>query len=278
MLPSIDTVLETVPVASHEGHELGTSREGRPIRGFRLGTGEIRLSLLGGCHADEPVGPRLLRHVAAYLSTLSSDDPLLERFEWWIVPHINPDGEVRNHVWYGDEDRAYDLGRYLTSVIRELPGDDIEFGFPRDPNDDGARPENRAVYDWWRSADGPFALHISFHGMGFAAGPWFLLEQAWSDRLAPLMDACSNSVSELGYRLHDVERHGEKGFVRLGKGFCTRPDSRAMRQHFLDQGDAGDGRTVSGPAPWKPYDSRSGRRSRSPWCRRCHCFMTPGCR
>jgi len=41
----------------------------------------------------------------------------------------------------------------------------------------------------------------------------------------------------MGYRLHDVERHGEKGFVRLGHGFCTRPDSESMRQHFIALGD-----------------------------------------
>ena len=52
-------------------------------------------------------------------------------------------------------------------------GDDIEFGFPRDVDDDGARPENRAAYDWWRSAGGPFAVHVTLHGMGIAAGPWY---------------------------------------------------------------------------------------------------------
>ncbi len=37
--------------------------------------------------------------------------------------------------------------------------------------------------------------------------------------------------------MHDVERNGEKGFVRLGRGFTTRPDSRHMRKHFLELGD-----------------------------------------
>jgi hypothetical protein len=69
--------------------------------------------------------------------------------------------------------------------------------------------------------------------MGFAAGPWFLLEAAWQDRVEPLKDECRRHVTAMDYRLHDVERHGEKGFVRLGKGFCTRPDSGSMRQHFL---------------------------------------------
>jgi hypothetical protein len=44
-------------------------------------------------------------------------------------------------------------------------------------------------------------------------------------------------VHELGYELHDVERHGEKGFHRIERGFCTRPDSRAMRDHFLCRND-----------------------------------------
>jgi len=237
VFPTIDSILAAAPVSPDTGELLGTSREGRAVRGFCFGTGDRRVSLLGGCHADEPVGPRLLNHVASYLDALSADDPLLDQHQWWIIPHINPDGEARNRVWYDGDDEVYDLGRYLAGVIREPPGDDIEFGFPRSTNDAGARPENRAAHDWWRSAGGPFVMHLSLHGMGFAAGPWFLLEAAWQDRVEPLKAACRRHVTVMNYRLHDVERHGEKGFVRLGKGFCTRPDSVSMRQHFLALGD-----------------------------------------
>ena len=237
MHTTIGDLLRAPPVDRTGGDVIGESRQGRAITGFHLGTGPCRVSLLGGCHADEPVGPRLLRHLARLLDGLPPSDPMLQHYQWWIIPHINPDGEDRNRAWYGDTDTAYDLGRYLQHVVRELPGDDIEFGFPRDPADTGARPENRAAYDWWRGADGPFAFHATLHGMGFAAGPWYLLEEGWRDRVAPFKDACRAQVHQMGYTLHDVERHGEKGFVRLGRGFCTRPDSRAMRQHFLDQGD-----------------------------------------
>lgn len=41
----------------------------------------------------------------------------------------------------------------------------------------------------------------------------------------------------LGYRLHDVDRGGEKGFWRIARGFTTRPDSRAMRDYFLSRDD-----------------------------------------
>jgi hypothetical protein len=235
MRTTIEDILLMPPVDQAAGDSIGESREGRTIKAFRLGAGPCRVSLLAGCHADEPVGPLLLRHLVQFLRGLPPSDPMLKRYQWWIIPHINPDGAERNRAWYDDADSAYDLGRYLRHVVRELPGDDIEFGFPRDDDDAGARPENRAAYDWWRSAEGPFALHATLHGMGFAAGPWYLLEEAWQDRVQPFKEACGDQVEELGYHLHDVERHGEKGFVRLDRGFCTRPDSGAMRRFFLDR-------------------------------------------
>ncbi len=233
----IKDILATGPVARCAGTSIGRSRQDRAIRAFHLGAGPRGVSLLGGCHADEPVGPRLLRHVAAYLSLLPADDPLLTGYQWWIIPHINPDGEERNRTWQREDDVAYSLSRYLSNVIRERPGDDIEFGFPHDSDDTHARAENRAAHNWWQQAEGPFALHASLHSMGFSAGPWFLIDEAWKDRCEILKERCQARVDELGYALHDVERHGEKGFFRLDRGFCTRPDSRFMRQYFIDQSD-----------------------------------------
>jgi len=75
------------------------------------------------------------------------------------------------------------------------------------------------------------------HGMGFAAGPWYLIEPGWIDRTRILRATCSRRTHELGYTLHDVERQGEKGFHRIEHGFCTRPDSEAMRDYFLVRDD-----------------------------------------
>jgi hypothetical protein len=130
-----------------------------------------------------------------------------------------------------------DLVRYLTHFNRELPGDDMEFGFPRDEDDLEARPENRGIARWWKESGRPFHLHVSLHGIAFAAGPWFLIEPAWTLRCDELKAACRRAVQEMGYRLHDVDRQGEKGFRRLEKGFCTRPDWRSMAQFFLDLRD-----------------------------------------
>ena len=238
MYERISEVLAVRRVSGGAGDVLGRSRQGHPVRAFRFGKGTIRVSLLAGCHADEPVGPRLLGQLVTYLASLPKDDDLLTRHQWWIVPHINPDGEQRNRAWYEDDADRYDIARYLAHVVREPPGDDIEFGFPHSLMDDGARPENRAVHAWWHTADGPFALHLSLHGMGFAAGPWFLIDPAWKNRCGSLMARCTSRVREMGYALHDVERDGEKGFERIARGFCTRPNSVAMRAFFLAQEDA----------------------------------------
>lgn len=229
-------MLAAAPVDDSEGEEIGRSREGRPIRAFRFGRGPRRVSLLAGCHADEPVGPRLLRLLAGYLRTEPDASELLNGYEWWVLPHVNPDGARRNRAWQHERASAYDLSEYLTGVIRELPGDDIEFGFPRTEGDREARSENRATWEWWRRG-GPFSLHASLHGMGFGAGPWFLIEPAWRRRCDALISRCASATAAAGYTLHDVERRGEKGFFRIAPGFCTRPDSRHMRRYFLARGD-----------------------------------------
>ncbi|HVT60484.1 MAG TPA: M14 family zinc carboxypeptidase [Thermoanaerobaculia bacterium] len=203
--------------------------------------------MIGGCHADEPVGPALLRRLAAFLSALPSDALPLVAATWWIVPHVNPDGEVRNASWSestlpavdhrGNADRVFDLALYLRHVVREGPGDDLEFGFPRGADDRGARPESRAVAAFL-AGGGPFHLHGTFHGMGFAPGPWFLIEPSWVERTAGLRRALPARVQAMGYTAFDVDRKGEKGFHRIDEGFTTRPDSRAMAAHFAAQGDA----------------------------------------
>ena len=126
-------------------HRIGNSREGRDLLAHRLGEGPLQVSLIGGCHADEPVGPSMLARLAGWLQAQVADHPLLTSVTWSIVPHVNPDGAARNAAWtevteplrdhLGEPDLGYELNRYLAAVVRELPGDDIEFGFPHDPED-----------------------------------------------------------------------------------------------------------------------------------------------
>jgi hypothetical protein len=244
----VETILNAdISADAALGQTIGNSREGRPIEAFVFGRGPRSLSLIGGCHADEPVGPAMLRRLVRVLPTLDPGHRLLEDFSWFVVPQVNPDGEQRNAAWIeqklatidhlGASDTGYDPVVYVQNVVRELPGDDIEFGFPRGPDDRQVRPENRAVADFLFSAAN-LALHASLHGMGFAPGPWFLIEPAWIERTTAMRQAVRNRVREMRYPLFDIDRQGEKGFRRIDEGFSTRPDSRAMVKHFLSLGDA----------------------------------------
>ncbi len=235
---TLEEILAAAGDDAPSGESLGRSREGREIVGHRFGAGSHRVSLIAGCHADEPTGPRLLRALVRALAGLPAAHGARADVSWWIVPHVNPDGEARNAAWQRSGAAAPDLVDFLRHSEREPPGDDVEFGFPRDDADDGARPETVAVREFWKRAGGPFHLHASLHGMSIAGGAYFLLDRTWIDRTEELRERCVAAVRELGYPLHDVDRGGEKGFTRIAPGFCTRPDSRAMAGHFERLGDA----------------------------------------
>jgi len=246
LLP-VERILGSIPEGpAPDAASIGSSREGRPIVGYALGGGSTRISLIGGCHADEPVGPAMLEILVRFLASLDRDQALLKAYRWFVVPHVNPDGDYRNAAWsshaldsqdhLGATDCAYDPALYVEHVVRELPGDDVEFGFPRDEVDEMARPENRAVAEFLATS-GPFHLHGTFHGMGFAPGPWFLIESDWIERTVSMRHRLRQQVREIGYPLFDIDRQGEKGFHRIDEGFSTRPDSKAMAVHFRALGD-----------------------------------------
>ena len=197
----------------------------------------MAVNLVGGCHADEPVGPRLLNALVRYLAS-SDGDRLKQLAHWSVIPHVNPDGAVVNVSWQAPDASAYDFVSLLKHRVRELPGDDIEFGFPSSPHDVDARSENRAAKAFWEEG-APYDLHVSMHGMSVSAGPYFLVERSWWPRFrdAGAARELETLVRDAGYVLHDVERHGEKGFHRLAPGFCSRPDAESMRRHFLALGD-----------------------------------------
>ena len=214
-------------IASFEA--LGESEAGRPVDGVVLGTGPRAVSLIAGAHADEPVGPETLRtFILEGLRRRDDYAALWAAYRFVIVPHINPDGEARNRAWTA---HWPDLAAYLRHVYRELPGRDLEFGFP------AMRVENRLVADFLREY-APFGLHMSLHGMAFSEGAMLLIERHWAGRTQPLRDGFVRAARQAGLTLHDHNRKGEKGFFYIEPGFTTTPEGAAMRAHFLALNDA----------------------------------------
>lgn len=214
-------------------HQIGASREGRPIDAVTLGYGPRLATLVAGAHADEPVGPETLRTLI--LESLANRDwlaeeegfhDLFEQFTLRIIPQVNPDGEARNQRWIREWP---DVEAFIAHRLREQPGDDVEFGYPN------LRPENQAasrfLFDY-----SPLALHLSLHGMAFAEGALLLIERYWEHRES-IMAGWRDAVAAAGLRLHDHDRGGDKGFAYYGPGFWSTPEGRAMQRHFRQRGD-----------------------------------------
>lgn len=202
---------------------IGHSRAGQELFGIRFGTGPRRVSIVAGSHADEPTGPA----TAQALPLHWAGTEWLTRFTFVVVPQINPDGADVNRAWFSDPP---DLVRYAEHAVRESPGDDIEFGFGVG---EGIRPENRAAMAFL-SRHAPYAAHFSLHGMGFAEGAWYLLCKEWVDRAGSFVERLTERTRLTGLPLHDIDRNDDKGFTRIGPGFCTTPTSTAMKSFFHD--------------------------------------------
>ncbi|PQJ33293.1 peptidase M14 [Salinibacter sp. 10B] len=213
-------------IASFE--EIGPSEEGAMLYGVRLGTGDRTVSLIAGNHADEPVGPETLRTlVINALSHRNKMEPWLRRYTFVIVPHTNPDGEARNRRWI---EAWPDMEAYLRHAVREKPGRDLEYGYP------AMRPENEHVSGFLQD-HGPFAMHMSLHGMSASEGAMLLINRPWTFRTQELRDAFTEAAAAEGLRMHDHNRKGEKGFFWIEPGFQTTPRGDAMRTYFQAQDD-----------------------------------------
>lgn len=221
--------------------EIGQSRSGRPLFGLVLGSASRTATLTAGAHADEPAGPMAALALADHLLTTSEGRQLLAQVRLVICPQVNPDGAAANSSWFAD---PADPLHYFRSVVREGPGDDIEFGYPPPDSLDpmpasvpqSVRPENFAVARFL-AGHGPVVFHASLHGMAVAEGAWFLIGANWINRTARLRELLDEASRAAGLPLHDLDRHGDKGFFRIGPGFCTTPTSAGMRDHFLAAGD-----------------------------------------
>jgi hypothetical protein len=198
------------------------------VDGVVLGNGPRAVSLIAGNHADEPVGPETLRTlVTDVLDAPDTFASVLDAFTFYIVPHTNPDGEARNRRWI---DAWPDLHAYLRHVERELPGRDLEFGFP------GMRVENEHVASFLKP-HAPFALHASLHGMSVSEGALLLINRPWAYRTEALQTGYREAAGTAGIGMHDHNRKGEKGFFWIGPGFQTTPRGDAMRSYFRAEGD-----------------------------------------
>ena len=215
---------------------IGDSREGRPICAFTMGDGPIGISVKGNAHADEPAGVVTALLLVRLLNEVPAWQKLKDRFRFHIIPSANPDGLSRNRDWVA---LPFDFRRYFLNVYRDLPRDDVEFGYAESPDSSvlHIRPENVACARFFDDA-APIGAHLSLHSIVFTGGAWFLVAaepdiEAHESSLSLICRACE----EEGIPLHDEDRGGQKGFFRIRKGFHSTPTVEGMRAFFQQSGN-----------------------------------------
>ena len=233
LTPFLDSLsAEQLDLQGVTAQVIGHSEQGRELHGLRCGDPQLPLvSIVAGAHPDEPAGP-----VAAIeLLRQWSLQALAQQVQLAVVPLMDVDGVVAQRDWLTPWDGAIDLQRYLQHRQRRLPGADREFAWPGAPWGGTVLPECAAAAAFLDEC-GPAIAHCSLHGMFMAHGPWFLLDRpALAD--GQLWQDCRDIAAAIDLPLHEFHRHGDKGFRRSGRGFCTTPSGAHMRRTFLALND-----------------------------------------
>lgn len=223
--------------------EIGTSLEGRPLAALTLGRGATTVTIKGNAHADEPVGAVTCVLLAQLLTNHPAWRPFLDRYRFCMIPTANPDGLNRNTGWLTT---PFDLRTYLMHVYRDLPRDDVEFGYPQTREADNSmadgagdvRPENEACARFYDTC-APIAAHLSLHSMAFAGGAWFLIAaEADPTPFEPALTFLTGACADEDLPLHDEDRGGQRGFSRLRPGFHSIPTVEGMQAFFRQSGNA----------------------------------------
>lgn len=143
--------------------DIGKSFEGRPIRGIKIakdsGTKKTAVFIEGGIHAREWISPATVTYIVNQLLTSTNPEvqALLNDFDWYVFPVVNPDGyaytfEV-DRLWRKNR-RPY--GLYVgVDLNRNFDCNWGGAGSSKDPSQfdfagagPNSEPEAKAISDW----------------------------------------------------------------------------------------------------------------------------------
>ncbi len=165
--------------------EIGTARNGEPIKCLKIGSGKINALLFAFPHPNEPIGSLTLE----YLSwKLVSDQEFREKMNttWYIIKCIDPYGARLNEGWFKGEwtPKKYALNYYRPPGFKQ-----VEWTFPIEYKTlkfNNPVPETKALMKLIDEVKPDFMA--SLHNAGFC-GAYFYL---------------SNPLPEIYSKLHQV--------------------------------------------------------------------------
>ena len=184
----METLVAAVEALGFES--LGTSTEGRAIRGRRFGGAGPALLVMGGVHGDEPASVEALIELAARAAARPSTERPHEPRPGppiWLLPAVNPDGVAR-----GSKNSARDVDLNRNFPARSFSTSHAPGYFPGPAP--LSEPETRVVADL--IAREPIAAVVAVHAP-FACVNYDGPAAAWAGAVAA---ACGwPARSDIGY-------------------------------------------------------------------------------
>jgi len=162
----VETIVAAVDALGFD--ELGTSTEGRAIRGRRFGGSGRALLLFGGIHGDEPASVETLIELAARLAAAHARAPV------WLLPAVNPDG-----IAAGSKNSARDVDLNRNFPARSFVSAHAPGYFPGPAP--LSEPETRVIADL--VAREPIAAVVAVHAP-FACVNYDGPAAAWAEAVA----------------------------------------------------------------------------------------------
>ncbi|XP_076071866.1 carboxypeptidase B-like [Mytilus galloprovincialis] len=189
------------PIACSQTITIGETDEKRPIYMVKIWKNGMQLSnrstilVDGGIHAREWISPAVVLNFINFLKTNTAAVNLVDEFQWFVIPVLNPDGYVYTHT----TDRLWRKNRKQSQVNSNCFGTDLNrnFGYQWDPlesasNDPcnlvyrGPTPfsekESIALRDAMLQQGQTYTSYISFHSYGqYYLYPWLHSDQLTAD-------------------------------------------------------------------------------------------------
>lgn len=152
---------EAAPASGATKVVIGSSRNGHPIRAFRIGDRDAdnRYLVMGQMHGDELAGPLVV------LNRLLEADPI-NNVALWLVPTMNPDGRLRGTRTNA---KGVDLNRNFPSSTWVRQGKGTRYWSGPRP---ASEPETRAIVRFFSRVQPQtiISLHQPLRSVDFSGG------------------------------------------------------------------------------------------------------------
>ena len=221
--PTPKGAVQPTPTASPEadsGLVIGTSVQGRPLVAHRIGTGLLKVVLVGDIHGQfEENTHQLAEALAAHFKAHPEEVPA--GVSLWIIPTMNPDGLATGHRWNA---RDVDLNRNADTDLDGCAGNDWSrdtVGHEGEHLGAGgpfpfSEPETRVVRDFLHDA----WIAVFYHSAAEAIYADTCRRHAPSAKLAEVLSqATGYEVPEEGWAGYPVT--GDMGDYLAGEGVAA---------------------------------------------------------